>query len=316
MSSSATLVLDHNAVDYLPDVLLNLQFHLHYHVKGEVMGAEDHEMYPNAPVALVTVEITFPGEIGSQIPPGVQRALAEVLGDDWVIEPVMQPRLTFNLGGGQPILPQLPDLPGTTILRFTDRERGVAVALTAGTVSVETTRYANWPRFRTTLEMAVRATEKLLRPSGITRAGLRYIDEVRVAGVDGTGWGGWLSPTVLAPASDAMAESGWPAVNWTGAVQYKIGEDRQLVLRYGPQAAQPGFVVNPDGPLRRPGPRPKGPFFLLDFDASWQPSVVPKWNSDILVETFDQLRHPVRTLFDYLVTAQLVEEVFKKKGDK
>ena len=36
------------------------------------MVVEDHEMYPNAPIALVTVEITFPGEIGAPVPAGVQ----------------------------------------------------------------------------------------------------------------------------------------------------------------------------------------------------------------------------------------------------
>jgi len=33
------------------------------------------------------------------------------------------------------------------------------------------------------------------------------------------------------------------------------------------------------------------------------------------LETCDQLRHPVRTLFDDIVTDRLVEEVFKK-GDE
>jgi len=107
------------------------------------MTDEDHEMYPHASVALVAIEITFPGEIGNAIPPGVQRAIGDVLGDDWVPEPVRQTALTLNLGGGQALMPQPPGFPGATILRFADRERGAAVALTAGSVSVETTRYGN-----------------------------------------------------------------------------------------------------------------------------------------------------------------------------
>ncbi|MHB8290839.1 MAG: TIGR04255 family protein [Acidimicrobiales bacterium] len=280
------------------------------------MGNEEHEMHPSAPVVLVAVEITFPGEIGSPVPSGARRALGEVLGEGWVIEPIGQPRLTLNLGGAQPLPPQPPSFPETTLLRFADRQRGAAIALTAGSVSVETTRYGNWPKFRSTLEMAIRATEKLLHPVGVTRTGIRYIDEVRVGGVEDPQWGEWLSPTVLPPAAQAMVDSGWPPVNWTGGAQYRIGEDRNLVLRFGPQPAQPGFVVNPDGPLRRPGPRPEGPFFLLDFDASWQPPGVPRWDSDILLETCDQLRHPVRALFDQLVTTRLVEQVFKRGSGK
>jgi uncharacterized protein (TIGR04255 family) len=278
------------------------------------MSIEGHEEYPFAPVALVTVEIRFPSETGGSIPPGVHRAVGEVLGDDWVAEPVPSPSLAFSLGAG-PMTAQ-PPFPGEMILRFADRERSSAVAITAGSVSVETTRYGNWPKFRSTLETIVRTTGKLLHPSGVTRAGLRYIDEVRVNGVEGSSWGDWLSVELLAPSSAAMVGSGWSPVHWTGAVQYDIGEDRSLVLRYGPQSAQPGFIVNPDGPLRRPGPRPTGSFFLLDFDASWQPSVVPRWDSDSLLETCDELRHPVRTLFDQLVTDRLVEDVFKGGGVK
>lgn len=280
------------------------------------MGTEEHETYPSAPVVLVAVEITFPGEIGGPVPFGARRALGEVLGEDWVIEQVAQPRITLNLSGAQPLAPQPQGFPGTTILRFANRERGAAIALTAGSVSVETTRYGNWPKFRSTLETAIRATEKLLHPAGVTRTGIRYIDEVRVGGVEGLQWGEWLSPTVLPPATQAMADSGWSPLNWTGGAQYRIGENRNLVLRFGPQPAQPGFVVNPDGPLRRPGSRPEGPFFLLDFDASWQPPAVPTWDSDSLLETCDQLRHPVRALFDQIVTTRLVEEVFKRASSK
>lgn len=276
------------------------------------MGTDEHEVYPNAPVALVAGEVTFPGEIGSPIPSGARRALGEVLGEDWVLEQPPQPHVSLNIGGGQPFVPQPPGFPGAAILRFADRQRGAAIALTGGSLSVETTRYGNWPKFRGTLETALRAAEQLLRPAGVTRIGLRYIDEIRVGSVEGHGWGEWLSPTVLPPASEAMIGNGWVPVGWTGVSQYRIGEDRNLMLRFGPQAAQPGFVVNPDGPLRRPGTRPEGPFFLLDFDASWQPSSVPRWESDGLLETCDRLRRPIRALFDQLVTERLIEEIFKK----
>lgn len=296
---------------------LHSEFQLHYHYHhqrgGPAIGS--HETYAHAPVALVAIEITFPGEIGSTLAPGMRRALHEVLGQDWVIEQVTQQHLTLSLVPGQQLAPQPPSFPGTTILRFTDRRRGAAIALTAGSMAVETTRYENWPNFRSTLETAVRATEKLLRPAGVTRVGVRYIDEVRVAGVGGAQWSQWLSTALLPPASESMTSDGWPPVNWAGLAQYRIGEARNLVLRFGPQPAQPGFAVNPDGPLRRLGPRPQGPFFLLDFDASWQPQDVPEWNSDNLLETCDELRHPVRVLFDQVVTEQLVGEVFKKEGE-
>jgi uncharacterized protein (TIGR04255 family) len=94
---------------------------------------------------------------------------------------------------------------------------------------------------------------------------------------------------------------------------YQVGEERYLVVRYGPQPQLPGFVVNPDGPLRRLGPRPAGSFFLLDFDAYWEPPVIPGWDSADVLLTCDQLREPVRALFDEIITGSLVADVFNKK---
>lgn len=275
------------------------------------MEADNHEMYKHPPVALVAVEITFPGEMGGPLAPAVHRAVGEVLGEEWVFESVQMPRLSVNLLGPGPMVGDpAAGMAGPSILRFADRQRGSAMAFTSGSVSVETTRYGNWPKFRSLIEAAVLATEKLLRPTGVVRAGLRYIDEIRVGTTTTPGWDEWLSAAVLPPAFVTMASEGWLAQNWTGAAQYRIAADRQLVLRYGPQPAQPGFVVNPDGPLRRPDPRPQGPFFLLDFDASWQPAVVPRWDSQVLLQTCDELRLPVRSLFDEVVTSRLVNEVF------
>jgi uncharacterized protein (TIGR04255 family) len=280
--------------------------------------SDNHVMYERPPVALVAVEIRFPGEIGAPVPSGAQRALGEVLGEGWVVEQIQQPGITISLGG-IPATPALTAGPGGfppgAILRFAARDRTTAVALTAGSVTVETTRYENWPQFRLVLEKAVEATAKLLRPTGIIRAGVRYIDEIRAGNADGANWGEWLSPTVMPPAAEALRHTDWVPLNWTGAAQYQIGEERYLVLRYGPQPGTPGFAVNPDGPLRRPEPRPTGSFFLLDFDAFWQPSAIPEWNGPELIATCDQLRKPVRVLFDEIITDRLVTEVFDKKGE-
>lgn len=281
------------------------------------MTAEGHEAYPNAPVALVTAEVKYPGEIGTPIPLRVQHAVSDALGDEWVVDPVVIPQPSFAVQvGGMPVMSQPAGFPTSSVLRFADRRKGAAVAFTGGSISIETTQYRNWPTFRLTLEIAIRAAEKLLRPSGITRAGLRYIDEIRVEGVEGAGWGQWLSPSVLPPASPVMVAEGCPPVAWNNAAQYQTGDDRSLVLRYGPQSAQPGFVVNPDGPLLRPGPRPAGPFFLLDFDASWQPTSVPRWDSELLLSTYDELRRPIRKLFDEIVTERLEAEVFKRGSSR
>ena len=245
---------------YQSDLQFHFPFRFHYYAQFVPENADHHIIYKRPPVALVAAETKFPGAIGAPVPPSVQRALADVLGNDWVVDQVQQ-GITFNLGVPSPVLmgmgnPAGP--PSGAIVRFANRDRTRAIGLTAGTVTVETTLYGNWPQFREVLQMALEATEKLLRPAGVTRTGLRYIDEIRVGDVDGAEWSNWLSPAMLSPAADTMTTSGWPAVTWNGLAQYKIGQDRQMVVRYGPQPAQPGFVVNPLGPLRRPGPTPTG----------------------------------------------------------
>jgi uncharacterized protein (TIGR04255 family) len=275
------------------------------------MTASDHPVYENPPVALVVAEIKFPGEIGAAVPPSMRRALSDVLGEDWVIEQLQQsPSIAFNVGGPQAIATGLSP---AAILRFATRDRTTAVALTGGSATVETTQYQNWPQFRSILEKTVQAVEKLLRPAGTVRIGVRYVNEVRVGDRDGADWDGWLSPALLPPATQTLADAGWVPLNWAGVAQYRIGPEHYLVLRYGPQTGD--FIVNPDGPLRRPGPRPRGPFFLLDFDAYWEPPAIPAWDGTGVLETCDQLHEPVQVLFDQMVTDRLVADVFGKKED-
>lgn len=274
------------------------------------MAADTHEVYPNAPLAFVTVEMRFPGETGQGIPALVQRAFREVLGEEWVIEQLTQQELSFGINvGGSPNQ----TMRAVNIPRFTVRDRTSAVVLTSNSVTIETTRYPGWPDFRAVLERVLRATSELVEPDGVARVGMRFVDEVRVPQVgDRAGdWAGWLSPDVLAPGLGAMDAAGCPAGAWSGVAQYSLGDGKHLVLRYGPQN---GYAVNPVGPLRRPNPPPPGHLFLLDFDSFWEPPNIPLFAVEDLLATCDTLRRPTRSLFNEVVTSRLVDEVFRK-GD-
>lgn len=276
------------------------------------MTADDHVVYAAAPVALVTAEVRFPGATGAPLPAATHRALGEILGNEWIYDEQV-PAVTLSIPmpvRGQPVL-QSPSPPTGAMLRFAGRDRTTSVAITAKSVSVETTDYENWPAFRSVLATAVSAAGELLRPAGINRIGLRYIDEIRIPDlVDVEEWAQWLHPAVIPPTPTTMSDAGDRVLNWNGAALYNIGEDRALYLRYGPQPAQPGFFVNPEGPLRRPGPRPQGLFFLLDFDSFWQPATIPRWSTDELIQVAGELRRPVRALFDDLITERLETEIF------
>jgi len=274
------------------------------------MAGEEQEVYPNAPVALVAVEVRFPGEVGQGVPAGVQRLFREELGEGWVIEQLTQQELTVGVNAGGPPSQTMRTV---NVPRFTVRDRTSAVVLTSNSVTVETTRYHGWAAFRAVVGCALQATAQLVKPDGVARVGMRYVDEVRApgGGESPSGWAEWLSADVLAPASSGMAQAGWPAAAWTGVALYSLDENAQLVLRYGPQT---GHAVNPGGPLRRPDPPSAGPFFLLDFDSFSEPSTIPLFDVTELLQTCDALRVPIRALFDQIVTRRLIDEVFRKES--
>lgn len=272
-----------------------------------------HEVYPNAPLVLVSVEVRLPGSLGvalRPLPVNVQRSFRDLLGDNWVIDS-SAPQISVSLGSGV-AMPQ--PMQQVTIPRFTIRDRTLAVALTESSVSIETTRYGQYPEFRKVLEKTISAATEVLAPDGVARVGMRYINEIRVP--DGnednpSGWQDWIDPALLAPQLARMADKGFASGGWEGAAQYETGPDQKLVLRYG---TRNGYVVNPSGPLKRPCLPGPGPLFMLDFDCFWEPPDIPEFNPKAIVPIFDELHTPVRTLFDLLVTDKLLGEFRRERN--
>lgn len=274
---------------------------------------DTHEVYPNAPISLVAVEVRFPdaGGPAPTIPTPLQRAFRSQLGEGWVIEQLKTQRVALMMGPGGAGGAQTAE--PVVVPRFTVRDRTVAVAITPGALTIEATRYEHYPSFRTVIEQALEAADKVLTPDGVARVGMRYIDEIRVPGVDSTNpitWEPWIDPGLLPPHIDEAAAAGLLPTAWEGAVQYSTGTDRKLILRYTPRD---GYAVNPDGPLKRPSPPAPGPLFILDFDSYWEPPDIPEFDPGQLLETCDELRRPVRALFDLLIPDRLLTDVFRQQ---
>ena len=273
---------------------------------------DTHQVYPNAPVSLVAVEIRFPTGSGPSqaIPTPLQRSFKSQLGEAWVIEQVRTSTLAMSMGPGGPG-PQSVEF--AVIPRFTVRDRTMAIAVTPEALTIEATRYEHYPTFRKVLELAFETAAKVLLPEGVARVGMRYIDEIRVPEVDGEspqGWGTWVDPELMPPHVGAASKLGLDPKAWEGAVQYRTGPDRTLIFRFAPRV---GYAVNPEGPLKRPSAPPPGPLFMLDFDSFWQPPDIPEFDADALLGVCDELRVPIRTLFDLLIPERLVQEVFMKE---
>jgi uncharacterized protein (TIGR04255 family) len=260
------------------------------------------EVWPNAPLALVAVEVRFPPETEGSWRVPVLRTIRDQLGKGWVLEGAQQQTVDVAVG---PAGMQHANLKVENLTHIMSRDRTNSVTVRPESLTVETTRYQGYTAFRDLISASLTAAEQVLQPQGATRLGMRFIDEIRVPVLEGPNpWAPWMDSSLLAPRA-----AGLTTRSWTSAVQYDSGEDRHLVLRYGPSD---GPVVSPPGPLKRPAPPPAGQIFVLDFDSYWQPDGIPAFSASELLEACDQLRRPVRELFDQLISAKLIAEVFRK----
>lgn len=280
-------------------------------VTGENVEMSDvtkKTVYRNAPLALVAMEMRFPSESSTiDFEPAKQKSFRDHMRavGDWVIESssVQQLEVSFGPSPGQTVRT-------VTVPRLLTRDRAIAVSFPPGIVSVETTKYDGYEKFRPLVQAVFEGVEEVLQPDGIIRLGLRYIDEIRVPapiGTDLAGWGDWIDSALLSPRLPHDVGSEVEVGAWTAAAQYRFGPNRSLVIRYGPQL---GPVVNPTMPLRRPVNPPPGPVFVMDFDSSWQPDDLPAFGTPKLLEICDLLHGPASSSFESFITDRL-RDVFR-----
>lgn len=269
-----------------------------------MLAMEEREVYPNAPVVLVALEIRHPtaDPLTAVHRNAIKRRLSRYA-------PIMrmgrvQQVTLVQAAGGPPSVTseQSPEFP-----RYFSRDNTLAVAVRDDAIVLETTKYDRWERLREVLAEILQVRQEIGGVDGVERVGLRYIDEIRVDHDQTPGWEPWVHPTLLGPAP-LGEELGLAASEWQGIISFIPGPERTLVLRYGPRQ---GFAVSPGGDLKRSTPSP-GPFFLLDIDSFWSPSDgTPEFDTKTLLDTCDELHAPVRDLFECLIAERLREEVFR-----
>lgn len=257
------------------------------------------EVFPNAPLALVAAEVRYPPVSDRQLGMSVHRELRDAIGADWVIQNDTSQTIEAVFGPSGPQQTVRSD----TIGRIVTRQKTKIITVQPDRLVIEVADYLHFEDFRELLERVAGAVETVLRPDGISRMGLRYIDEITVP-QNPPQWESWLQPSVMAPANppDLIASE------WNGSVQYRIDNDQVVVFRYGPAA---GPVVASNGPLRRPRV-PEGPIFMLDFDSSWQPIDIPEFSATTIADAATRLRAPLRGLFDSVITPDLIE-IFRQE---
>lgn len=196
------------------------------------------------------------------------------------------------------------------VTRWSSRDRRTVLTIRADTLSLETTLYYRYASIKQLLEHALRALADTVDVAGVTRIGLRYIDEIRVPSENDSGlpkWDEWVDASLLGPSGVDVGYDLAFAANEGTAVFSGKNEER-LVLRYG---AQDTYVVGSTPQLRRPLPSP-GPLFKLDIDSYWEPDDVPEFDPDTILKISDELHGPVRSIFEGSITDKLRDEVLRR----
>jgi uncharacterized protein (TIGR04255 family) len=275
-------------------------------------GDEDVPSYPNAPLAVVVVEVRFP-EQPEAVSRRAQSVMRAAVRDELpLVENVTENQVQVALGAPIPASVQKRTFP-----RFVTRDRTTALVVNDSAMILETTRYAGYGSFRPLVEAVVDAVDEAVRPDGVARVGLRYIDEIRVPGITSLpgDWHGYIDDHLLAAVDLQFLPEALTPQTWQGLVQFSTGQGTTLALRYGPGD---GYAFDPRGPTRRKYVPPPGAFFLLDSDSFWMPyDEVPEFAPATVMEICDRLHAPVRAMFQAAVTDKLRDEVFSvSRGEK
>lgn len=264
------------------------------------------EIYPNAPIVDMVAEIRF-----SQCEPldkiklrGFTAAFGERL-------PLLAEESGMSVQLPSPDgQVEVPVTNGETFPRWSSRDKRTVLTLRQNSLSLETTNYPGYRSVRELLGKAVDALERLMAPKGVTRIGLRYIDEIRVPS-DGEDpqprWKEWVDSSLLGPKT-VSGHHGLTLLGNQGTAVFGGEKGTMLVLRYG---AQDEYVIPSTPQLRRPMPSP-GPLFKLDMDSfRTYDDYIPPFKADEILETADLLHKPVKNVFEDLITERLREEVLR-----
>lgn len=284
-----------------------------------MLRVPNREVYPNAPLVLVAVEIRHPdsGLLTEQQTQLIKGRLAE---DVQLSRPCQRPPgvIATLTGLGARHVAQTA---GGVSPRLMSRDQSTSVTFHSDALVVETTKYPGFESFLAFLHRVLKARLEVGPLDGVERIGLRYIDEVRAPGVvEPSSWKDWIQPSLLG-LNHLAREVELTNDAWQGIASYSgplgvsdLFDQMSLVLRYG---VGDGYAIPAGGELRRHTPSP-GPFFLIDIDSFWGPATgtVPSLDVDTVATVLEGLHTPVRALFESSITDKLRDEVLRRDGSQ
>lgn len=263
---------------------------------------DQREIYQNAPLRLVSLEIRFPmtGRILTRsLWDALEEALAGQLPDVHVVK--------------QDPDSAIPDNPGEMVLRRITGDHKRAVTLYAGALTIEVADYQRYEDLKKLTQATLAAVGQSASFPQCTRMGLRYINELKSTAVHRPGdkwhqresWAPYINGELLSGVDNppknlcAFAHRG-------AAFFHATDGDEQVSLNYG---IHNEGLVEPNDVLILEGA--SGPCFVLDID-SYLYGSESNSSSDtgVLIHNLDRLHDIVETIFQWSVTDR-AREVFR-----
>jgi uncharacterized protein (TIGR04255 family) len=254
--------------------------------------------YPNAPLALVLIELRHPS---SEPPARAAMAIIKEALAEWT--PI------FEQEEGRQINVQTGESAPISFKKLVARDRHTAITFRPDAMTVEVTDYPGWETFYPVVRSMVAARQDVSPVDGCTRIGLRYINEIRATLKDPSGWASWVAESLLGPKPELLELK-----LTTKAQQHVVQCDGpepgdSLTLRY---AAGRGAVVQSTPSLQRLKEPPGGAdFFLIDIDSTWSDphNRIPALECELVDEVAERLHTPISPLFESLITQNLRTQV-------
>ena len=221
-------------------------------------------VHPNSPLALVAAEVRFPPVSDQAFGKPIYREMRDLIGSEWVI---------------------------TDDIKITSRQGTKVITVQPDMVSVEVSDYSSFDDFRSLLRSIASSVERVIRPNGISRLGLRYFNEITVPETL-PDWSRWLHQSAIQEdplGDDEMQPQHSNLLPSRWSVLYTIEPDRRLALSCGTSDES---TASPYGPPERSSPV-DGQVFSIGLDSFWQPSETPEFTANIIIEAADSLHVPL-----------------------
>lgn len=263
------------------------------------LGGLRREVLANSPLALVVCQVTFGAKLNAttdEVGGAFQNQIDEKYPRSHTTESF---GIEVSAGLGQ--VAEARNVPTRRTLQFADIDLNWVVSLTNDSISLECKSYREFSEFKDRLTEVLDACIRIVRPTIMTRIGLRFINEVRVSSIESLQ--SYIHPDLLGSLSTPTFQQ--TVLRSVQSMELRVGDGAQINFNHG---------YFPDGTtvqIQSDQHAPKGPFYLLDLDAYhvFQGKEVRAMKSADVMKRAEKFHDTISHIFWWAVSDELVAQL-------